>query len=56
MAECEKFTDLTSGEIEMIISEATPVNKIRATAWGVSVFKGNSLFVRYRDLQARVHE
>ena len=33
MVECEKFTDLTLDEIAKIISEATPVNKIRATAW-----------------------
>ena len=40
MAECEKFIELSSEEIETIISEATPTNTKRATAWGVSIFKG----------------
>jgi hypothetical protein len=42
-AECEKFLELSSEEIEAIISEATPANTKRATAWGVSVFKSDFL-------------
>ena len=42
-AECEKFLELSSEEIEAIISEATPTNTKRATAWGVSLFKGEFL-------------
>ena len=39
-AECEKFLELSSEEIEVIIS---PTNTKRATAWGVSLFKGEFL-------------
>ena len=44
MAECEKFMELTLEEIETIISEATPTNTKRESAWGVSVFKSKFLF------------
>ena len=44
-AECEKFLELSSEEIEEIISEATPTNTKRATAWGVSLFKGEFFWV-----------
>jgi hypothetical protein len=39
----KKFLELSSEEIEAIISEATPTNSKRATAWGVSLFKGEFL-------------
>jgi hypothetical protein len=41
-SECEKFLELSS---EAIISEATPTNAKRATAWGVSVFNGEFLLL-----------
>jgi hypothetical protein len=42
-AGCEEFLETSFDEIEAIISEATPTNTMRATAWCVSVFKGEFL-------------
>lgn len=36
----KKIAELSDGEIERIIDESTPKKTKRATAWGVSVFKG----------------
>ena len=58
MAECAKFPDLTSDEIEKIIEDATLLNTKRATAWGVSVliatsYPGSLLYALFLERERR---
>ena len=40
---CDKFDDFSDETIDELIDKSIPKNTKKATAWGVSVFKGKMI-------------